>query len=312
MNSKKLLHPTLLALLVAAPALAQQAVAPPPCVCPCPCPEPPPPPLTGSLSAGLSMTSGNTDTSAFNVAFNLVYDPKTHGVFKADAFYLRSTTNGDATTDKAAGSLRYEYALTDRIYAFAQVGYQRDKFKNIVYLFTPMAGGGYYFIKQKNLELGVDVSIGGAFEKDSGYDPSNSGAFAVGQSFLWRISPLATFTEKASGLWKTSARLGRLLSLRDGCRGLPLEEVRAENHVPRRRQEQAQSGHAQENRHGAHRGLRLQVLTKPARPNGAYQFLERIPRPQRSRIESSRRAGWKAGSRSRASRYRSRASMKRP
>ena len=102
-------------------------------------------------------------------------------------------------------SLRYEYGLTDRIYAFAQVGYQRDKFKNIVYLFTPMAGGGYYFVKQKNFELGVDASIGGAFEKDSGYDPSNSGAFSVGQSFLWRISPLATFTEKASGLWKTSA-----------------------------------------------------------------------------------------------------------
>ena len=202
MNSKKLFHPAFLALLVAAPALAQPAVAPPPCVCPCPCPEPPPPALTGSLSAGLSMTSGNTDTSAFNVAFNLVYDPKTHGVFKADAFYLRSTTNGDATTDKAAGSLRYEYGLTDRIYAFAQVGYQRDKFKNIVYLFTPMAGGGYYFIKQKSLELGVDVSIGGAFEKDSGYDPSNSGAFSVGQSFLWRISPHATFTEKASGLWR--------------------------------------------------------------------------------------------------------------
>jgi putative salt-induced outer membrane protein YdiY len=26
----------------------------------------------------------------------------------------------------------------------------------------------------------------------------------VAQGFLWRISPVATFTEKASGLWKTS------------------------------------------------------------------------------------------------------------
>jgi putative salt-induced outer membrane protein YdiY len=204
MTFKKLFRCALLVPLAAAPALAQEAAAPPPCVCPCPCPEPPPPPLQGSLSAGLSITSGNTDTSAFNLAFNLVYDPKTHGVFKADAFYLRSTTNGDATTDKAAASLRYEYALTDRIYAFAQGGYQRDKFKNVVYLFTPMAGGGYYVVKQKNLELSADVSVGGAFEKDSGYDPSNSGAFSVSQGFLWKISPLATFTEKASGLWKTS------------------------------------------------------------------------------------------------------------
>jgi putative salt-induced outer membrane protein YdiY len=195
MTFKPLFRATLFVVLAAAPAFAQ----------PCPCPEPPPPALQGSLSAGLSVTSGNTDTSAFNLAFNLVYDPKTHGVFKADAFYLRSTTNGDATTDKAAASLRYEYGLTDRIYAFAQLGYQRDRFKNVVYLFTPMVGGGYYFLKQKDIELSGDVSIGGAFEKDSGYDPSNSGAFSVGQGFLWRITPFATFTEKASGLWKTRA-----------------------------------------------------------------------------------------------------------
>jgi putative salt-induced outer membrane protein YdiY len=205
MTFKRILLAFVLVLFAAAPAFAQQAVAPSPCACPCPCPEPPPPPLQGSLSAGLSITSGNTDTSAFNLAFNMVYDPKTRGVFKADAFYLRSTTDGDATTDKAAASLRYEYAFAERMYAFAQVGYQRDKFKNVVYLFTPMAGGGYYFIKQANLELSGDVSIGGAFEKNSGYDPSNSGAFSVGQGFLWKISPLATFTEKASGLWKTSS-----------------------------------------------------------------------------------------------------------
>ncbi|MGZ5381036.1 MAG: DUF481 domain-containing protein, partial [Thermoanaerobaculia bacterium] len=132
MTFKRILLAFVLVLFAAAPAFAQEAVAPPPCACPCPCPEPPPPPLQGSLSAWLSMTSGNSDTSAFNLAFNMVYDPKTRGVFKADAFYLRSTTDGDATTDKAAASLRYEYAFAERMYAFAQVGYQRDKFKNVV------------------------------------------------------------------------------------------------------------------------------------------------------------------------------------
>jgi putative salt-induced outer membrane protein YdiY len=194
---------TFLLFLVATSAFAQDGTPGKP-LCPCPDPAPPPPALQGSLAAGLSITSGNTDTSAFNLAFNLVYDPKTHSVFKADAFYLRSTTDGEATTDKAAATLRYEYALTERVYAFAQAGYQRDRFKNVVYLFTPMVGAGYYFVKQKSLELSADASVGGAFEKDSGYDATNSAAFSVSQGFLWRISPLATFTEKASGLWKTS------------------------------------------------------------------------------------------------------------
>jgi putative salt-induced outer membrane protein YdiY len=201
MKSKRIALVFVLALFAAARALAQET-APPPCACPCPCPEPPPPPLQGSLSAGLALTSGNTDTSSFNLGFNLVYDPKTHSLFRADAFYLRSANNGAATTDKAAANLRFEYGVTDRTYAFAQVGFQRDRFKNVLYLITPMAGGGYFFIKQKNLELTADASVGGAFESDSGIDATNSGAFSIGQGFAWKISPTATFTEKATGLWK--------------------------------------------------------------------------------------------------------------
>lgn len=196
-----------LALLVLAPAvptLAQEA-APAKPLCPCPEPDPLPPALQGAFSAGLALTTGNTDTSSFNLGFNLVYDPKTHGLFKAEAFYLRSSSDGIATTDKAGANLRYQYALSERLYAFVQLGYQRDRFKNITYLLTPMAGGGYYVMKEKNLELTVDVAIGGAFEKDSGFDATSSGAFSVGQGFLWKISPTATFTEKATGLWKTDA-----------------------------------------------------------------------------------------------------------
>ena len=203
MNLKKSLIPFLLVAATAAPALAQTD-PPPACACPCPCPEPPPPPLTGSLGAGLSLTTGNSDTSAFNLGLNLTYDPKTHNLFKAEAFYLRSTTDGVVSVDKATASLRYEYKFTDRIYGFAQVGYLRDQNKNITYLIAPMAGAGYYIVKEKTLELSLDGSVGGAFEKDSGFDATSSGAFGVGEAFTWKFSPSATFTQKAGGLWKTS------------------------------------------------------------------------------------------------------------
>jgi putative salt-induced outer membrane protein len=193
---------SLVLLVAAVPALAEDA-APAKPMCPCPPPDPPAPALQGAFSAGLALTTGNTDTSSFNLGFNLVYDPKTHSLFKADAFYLRSANDGLATTDKAAAILRYEYKLTERFYAFVQLGYQRDRFKNVTYLVTPMLGGGYDVVKEKNLEVTVDVSVGGAFEKDSGFDAASSGAFSLGQGFVWKISPVATFTEKATGLWKT-------------------------------------------------------------------------------------------------------------
>ena len=193
-----------LVLLVASVPVFAEDAAPANPMCPCPPPDPPPPALQGSLGAGLALTTGNTDTSSFNLGFNMVYDPKTHSLFKADLFYLRSASDGVATTDKAGANLRYEYKLTERFYVFAQLGYQRDRFKNVTYLVTPMLGGGYYVVKEKTLELTLDASIGGAFEKDSGYDATSSGAFSVGQGFVWKISPAATFTEKATGLWKTS------------------------------------------------------------------------------------------------------------
>jgi len=205
MRPKSLLLLVPVVLGAATPAAAQtEPPAPPACKCPCPCPEPPPPPLTGSLGAGLSVTSGNSDTTAFNLSFGLVYDPKTHSLFKADALYLYSKADGESTADKATARLRYEYKVTERVYAFGQVGYLRDRFKNVTYLVAPMAGAGYYVVKEKSLELGLDGSVGGAFEKDSGYDATSSGAFAVGESFTWKISPAASFTQKASGLWKTS------------------------------------------------------------------------------------------------------------
>ena len=262
MTSKRIVLTSALILLGAARAVAQQA--PPACACPCPCPEPPPPPLTGSLAAGLSITSGNTDTSAFNLSFDLTYDPKTRSLFKADAFYLRSTSGGVATTDKGAANLRYEYRVTDRVYAFAQLGYQRDRFKNVVYLFTPMVGGGYYVIKEKDLELTVDGSMGGAFEKDSGYDPNNSGAFSVGQGFRWQVHPVRGVHREGDRPVEDERHVGRLLPFRGRSRGLSRQGLRAEGRVPRRHQEQALAQHPEEDRHGPDRGGRLQVLGSDA------------------------------------------------
>jgi putative salt-induced outer membrane protein YdiY len=202
--TRKILAAFSLVLLIAAvPAFAQETASEKP-MCPCPPPDPPAPALQGSFSAGLALTTGNTDTSSLNLGFNMVYDPKTHSLFKADAYYLRSASDGLATTDKAGASLRYEYKLTERFYVLAQLAYQRDRFKNVTYLITPMVGAGYYVVKEKTLELTVDASIGGAFEKDSGFDATSSGAFSLGQGLLWKISPAAAFTEKATGLWKTN------------------------------------------------------------------------------------------------------------
>src|SRR3954447_21496838 len=103
--------------------------------------DPPPKPWTSSIGAGLAITSGNTDTKNYNLAFATKYDPKTKFVFKADALYLRGDTDGETQVDKASADVRGEYSLSDRTFAFAEVTYLRDPFKGVNYLVAPLAGG---------------------------------------------------------------------------------------------------------------------------------------------------------------------------
>jgi uncharacterized protein DUF481 len=75
-------------------------------------PGAPVPDWTGSAGAGLSLTSGNSCTSTFNVSFDAKYDPKQRNVAKADGLYLRSTGDGQVTADRTAINARDEYSLT--------------------------------------------------------------------------------------------------------------------------------------------------------------------------------------------------------
>jgi putative salt-induced outer membrane protein YdiY len=92
------------------------------------------------VSAGLALTSGNTDTSNINAAYDLVYNPQTKNVVKSDALFLRGETDGVLSAHRSGINVRDEYSLTPRMFVFAQNQYLRDEFKNIDYLVAPTAG----------------------------------------------------------------------------------------------------------------------------------------------------------------------------
>src|ERR1051326_5855979 len=110
-------------------------------------------PWASSIGAGLAITSGNTDTKNYNLSFTTKYDPKTKVVFKADALYLRGESDGITNVDKASADARYEYNVSDRTFAFAEVNYLRDLFKDIDYFAAPLAGDGYRLIKSDTRNL---------------------------------------------------------------------------------------------------------------------------------------------------------------
>lgn len=169
-----------------------------------PAAEPPASPVSGTVSAGLALTSGNKDTSTFNVAFDAKYDPKTNNVFKAAGLILYGKTDGASTAEQYSLTFRDEYSFSPKAFAFGELRYLHDYFKGISYLIAPTVGVGYKLLDDKTTQLSVSAGVGGVWEKDYGFDPGSSGAITADQRLTHKLSATATVGESFTALWKTS------------------------------------------------------------------------------------------------------------
>lgn len=158
---------------------------------------------TVAASAGVALTSGNTDTSTVNVAYDLTYDSLRRNVVKSDALFLRGTTQGQLAADRFNLNIRDQYRINGRTYVFGQNQYLRDKFKDIQYLTAPTGGIGYKLFDTPETKLDLDAGVGGVWEKNPERDVAASGAITVGEKFQQRLSSNTMLTQSVNSLWKT-------------------------------------------------------------------------------------------------------------
>lgn len=150
------------------------------------------------------MTSGNADTSNYNLAFNVAHDPDNPHVWKADALYLRGSNSGETNVNRSTFGLRDDYSLSPRTALFGQVRYLRDTFKAIDYLIAPTAGVAHKIVPGPRTLLAIDAGAGAVVEKNLVGDAQTSGAINIGQNFSHKLTDTATITQMVNGLWKTS------------------------------------------------------------------------------------------------------------
>jgi putative salt-induced outer membrane protein YdiY len=164
----------------------------------------PPKIWTVTASGGLALTSGNSDTSTVNAAYDVVYDPQTRNVIKSDGLLLRGKTEGELSANRLGLNIRDEYRLTPRVFVFGQNQFLKDEFKNIDYLIAPTVGVGYKLFDTAATKLSVDGSAGGVWEQNPGFDVLSSGAVAVGEKLTQIVTASTTLTQTFAGLWKTN------------------------------------------------------------------------------------------------------------
>ncbi len=167
-----------------------------------PAPAPPPPGWTGSASAGLALTQGNSDTSTINAAYDVKRETGSPYVFKSNALLVYGKSEGELTSDRLAIGGRLERKLSERTALFGQVQYLRDSFKEIDYLISPTVGVSRIVLKNERSVLDIDGAVGLVWEQNPGLELQTDGAVSAGQHFAHKLTATTEFTQKLLALWK--------------------------------------------------------------------------------------------------------------
>ena len=187
---------TLCCLLLTSVALAQTAAPQ--------APEPPPPTWVGALGAGLSLTSGNSDTLNFNVSFDVTRTPKARNVIGLKALYLRGEQNDSLVANRTSVLLRDTYTVSGKTFVYGQVDYLRDTFKLIDYLVAPTIGLGMNVVNTDSRKFSVDAGVGSITEKNPGTAARTNAAVTAGEKLAIQLTATSSITHSAVGLWKAS------------------------------------------------------------------------------------------------------------
>ncbi len=143
---------------------------------------------TGSGELGYVQTSGNTDTSALNLALNFVYEEdKWRHTLGATA--LRSEKDGELDAERYTFGAQSDFKLTDRSYLFGALRYDADKFAPYDPVSTLTAGYGYTIVDNGVHYLLGEIGVGYRHQEEAVTGETSDDAIARGRlDYRWAVS----------------------------------------------------------------------------------------------------------------------------
>lgn len=124
---------------------------------------------TGSITANLAITRGNSETTT--AALNADASRRTDiDRITLGAGYLFSRqedpdTGDDTTTaDAWFGSGKYDYFVSPKWYLFAEARVERDEIADLNLRLTPSAGVGYQWVEREDFKFSTEAGVAWVFE----------------------------------------------------------------------------------------------------------------------------------------------------
>ena len=163
--------------------------------------SPLPPALTGNVSFGLGLTSGNRDTMNVNGGYEFKYTPSPRNVVKSSGLFLYGETEGVPSNEQYGLNVRDEFTPNSRFFLYGEFRYLHDRFKGVDYLLSPTAGVGYKIVDGRRATLFVSGGAGGAWESDYSSRFRRSGAVTVDEKLTIRLTRTASVGQSLYALW---------------------------------------------------------------------------------------------------------------
>lgn len=127
---------------------------------------------TNRFDAGISASSGNTETSSQNYLFESLLK-RTRSDHHLTFTYDTQEDDDVKTKEKLLAGYRYRRFFGERWYGLGNIGYQQDKFSGVDSRWTLGAGGGYQFWDDSTGALSTDLGLNYVIEELDGVKDEN-------------------------------------------------------------------------------------------------------------------------------------------
>lgn len=122
------------------------------------------PKWTGSVVAGANFSRGNTHSDTANIDADAQLRRENDRIsfgagYRFDKKRDQSTGKDDTTSDSWFLSGKYDYFLSDKLYLYGNILYEKDRINNLDMRVTPGAGLGYQWIEEDDLNFNTEAGL---------------------------------------------------------------------------------------------------------------------------------------------------------
>ena len=171
---------------------------PQPSPAPAPSPAPPVKPtriISGEIQAGADLGYGTKDRSLYTGRFKLNYSQAGFSN-QVDYLFTYGQTEDEVSANRMFGSVKTDYRLYSRLYAYNLFTGGYDEIRKIDHSFNVGPGLGNHFLTRKDVVFNAEAGLNYQIQQDSIGGDMNSLYYRVAQAFRWLLSPRVSFEEK--------------------------------------------------------------------------------------------------------------------